>query len=581
MASHPDAIFANLISQIHTMKKVIIFLATIIAITLGDTACAQKSSTPTDYNLQKAYEVLDEDQDEVQALDLVNKQLQLTPDHVDALLLRARLLRRKGEYGRAMQDLNHALKVNKPKKSEIPNSTLHWWKATIYEDMDDMANCAASLKTAYQLARKDDKDNLQNISFDYAQALYDLDDIAGADAVYKAMLRQDEMDQAAMVGLARNMMKREQYGDAAEMLEICQAYGSDYSEVYRFKMHAYDKLGETSKAIEAGLNWFERDDDVSINAILEVFVKRQNYAEAGIKARAKASDDPFEWDALLCNFYQECGRYEQAISAYDALEDKYGSFHGINELRSRCYKELGLYKLAITDISLALDWADDWESYCYRGDYYRLSGDLDSAIADFTAAIEEAPDEAFAYYRRGWCYELKGDNKRAMEDYNTGLDLDDDYSYLYLMRGELLYKGGDKTASAADFEKVLELDTDADDGSCRMYALHYLGRDAEADEWMDLIIAAEPDDSGNYYDLACLRSLQGRPQESIAALRTAFEKGYRSFAHIRMDDDLDAVRDLPEFKALIKEYETRHAAYLQELDFRVPKAPSPINTRTI
>ena len=563
------------------MKKLIIFLATLLALTLSDNSSAQNNKTNLDYNLEKAFEALREENDYDKAFDYVNKQLQLTPDYVDALLLRIRLFRYKDEYGRAMQDINHAIKVNKPRRTGVTNATLHWWKSTLYEDMDDMENCVASLKKAYELARKDKKSDLQGISFDYAQALYQVDDIDGSDAIYRAMLRNNEADQAAMVGLARNMNHRGEYDLAIALLEKCQKYNPGYSEIYRFKMRIYDKLGDTVKAIDAGLDWFERDDDADINSILEVFVKRQNYAEAGIKTRAKASDDTFVWDALLCNFYQECGRYAQAIGAYDILEEEYGHFYRINELRSRCYRELGLYDLAITDISLALEWEDDWDDYCYRGDYYRLSGDLNSAIADFTAAIAELPDEPFAYYRRGWCYELKGDMDNALRDYDTGLDLVDDYPYLNLMRGEILYKRGDREAAAADFERILELDTEPDGNSCRMYALHFLGRDSEADEWMDRIIAADPEDNGCYYDLACLRSLQGRSQESIAALRTAFEKGYRSFAHIQMDDDLDAVRNLPEFKALIKEYEAKHAEFLKNYDFRTPKAPSPINTMAI
>ena len=74
-----------------------------------------------------------------------------------------------------------------------------------------------------------------------------------------------------------------------------------------------------------------------------------------------------------------------------------------------------------------------------------------------------------------------------------------------------------------------------------MYALHFLGRDAEAIEWMDKVIENDPDNKGHYYDQACLYARMGRLQESVAVLRTAFEKGYRTFAHIEADDDMDAI----------------------------------------
>jgi len=552
------------------MKHFATILAALLLTLLSTNVYAQKKND-NDYNLKKAYEVLNEEKDEAKALDLVTKQLRETPDNVDALILRARLLRRKHEFGQALQDINHALKVNKPKKTEVANSTLHWWKAYVYQDMGDWQSAAASFKTAYELAQKDDKDNLQSISFDYAQALYSLKDYDGADVIYNKMLALDEADQAAMIGLARNMVTREQYHEALTLLDKCQKYDADYAEIYRFKMQAYDKLGETSKAIDAGLDWFDKDNDANTEAILKVLVKRPNYAEASLKSRAKKSESPFQWKAFLCQFFEETHKYAEAVKAYDDLEAEFGHYDQINIYRSDCYSELGLNEMAIADISKAMEKDPSWRALCQRGDYYRLSGNLDAAIADFTAAIEEEPSYAYAYYKRGWCYEMKGDRKAAIEEYNIGIEMDDEYPYLHLMRGELLLFDGNKAEADLDFEAVLQKDTVANSNSCRMYALHFLGRDDEAEEWMNKVIESDPEAPGNYYDQACLYSRMGRLQESIAALKVAFEKGYRDLVHIGLDDDMDAVRDMPEFKALMEEYEAKHAAYLKEFELAMPE----------
>jgi clan AA aspartic protease (TIGR02281 family) len=139
------------------------------------------------------------------------------------------------------------------------------------------------------------------------------------------------------------------------------------------------------------------------------------------------------------------------------------------------------------------------------------------------------------------------------------------------MRGDLLLQKGNKKEAEADYEAVIQKDTIADGGSCRQYALLSLGRDKEAEEWMERIIESDPDDAGNYYDKACLLARMGKLNESIAALRTAFEKGYRSFSHIRLDDDMDAVRNLPEFKALVEEYEAIHSEYLKKSELAIPE----------
>lgn len=151
-----------------------------------------------------------------------------------------------------------------------------------------------------------------------------------------------------------------------------------------------------------------------------------------------------------------------------------------------------------------------------------------------------------------------------MENYNAGIDVDKTYPYMYLMRGELYSKQGLKDLANADFEEILKLDTNAVSGSCRQYALYFLDRNEEAIEWMDKMIENDPDDNGQYYDKSCLLSRMGMIDDAIAALRTALEKGMRSFAHIENDDDMDAIRNHPDFIALIDEFKNKPIAVVGE-----------------
>ena len=554
------------------MRKTVLLLTTIIAFVLSGNMYAQKKDAATDYHLRKAYEVLNEERDEAKALELLNRQLRETPDNVDALLLRVNLLRRKEDYAAALSDINHALRVNKPKKSGTPTSVLYWWKGHLYDDMAETRKASACFAEAWRLAKKDNRDKLRDIAFDYAQSLYELDDLSGADSVYRGILAEDETYQPAMVGLARNEIKRGAYREALDRLAACEKLDASYSGTYQFRFYALQHLGEDTKAIDAGLDWFDKDDDAPMDSLVAAARKRPNYAEAQIKTRAKQSEEPTPWKFLLCQFYEYSHRYADAIRMYDELEADFGYDKRLNLYRSDNYASLGLYDRAIGDISKAMQKEPDWYFLCTRADYYRLAGDYASAIADFSAAIEEMPALAYPYYKRGWCHELLGDKTKALEDYNIGIDMEEDYAYLYLMRGTLLREQGNKAESDADFEKILQLDTVVRDGSCRQYALHFLGRDEEAEAWMEQIIAMDPDDPGHYYDKACLCARMGKPEESVAALRTAFEKGYRGFAHIEHDDDMDPVRELPEFIALVGEYKALHEAYLREIEMVAPPA---------
>lgn len=80
--------------------------------------------------------------------------------------------------------------------------------------MDKDDDALIEYAKAYKQARKEKSDNLQEISFDYAQALFDKKDYDAADKVYQAMIKADESDAAAMVGLARNLIHREKYDEA-------------------------------------------------------------------------------------------------------------------------------------------------------------------------------------------------------------------------------------------------------------------------------------------------------------------------------------------------------------------------------
>lgn len=114
------------------MRNAKVIAMVMVSLLFGFTACAQHSST---YKLDKAYEVLREEKDEEKALDLVSEFLKENPKNADGLLLRARLYRRKEEFGKALSDVNMAIK-SYDKKNEVDLSVLHWWKATIYSEMD-------------------------------------------------------------------------------------------------------------------------------------------------------------------------------------------------------------------------------------------------------------------------------------------------------------------------------------------------------------------------------------------------------------------------------------------------------------
>ena len=542
------------------MKKYI-FIVIMVVCGLTGTMSAQ-TNKGSDYNYQKAEEVMREKGDVKKAMEYLRKQLDIDPEHMDSYLMMMGLYRNEKEYGSALQVANKALKIN-PKKSNVSDGLLYWWRSVIYEEMGDNTKAAADMEKAVKVTKKGRDRSWRDIMIAYAQMKYDSTDYAGADAVYKILLKDDETDQLAMVGMARNCLGRKDAAGAVDILEKCKAYDSEYSEIYRYLMQAYKDMREENKAVDAAVKYLEYAED-SIDEVWDILNNNYPYAVAKLKEMSRQSSGyGSAWNYFLAKLHEEAHKYEQAVKAYSILIEEYGYDAELMMDRSNCYSSLGYSELAIQDMNEVIS-KEKENLYFYdaRACHYRYAGMYEDAIEDFSKVIELYPTSGYGYYNRGWCYELSGNDEEAMKNYNEGLEIDRSYPYLFLMRGELRLKQGNQDGAKEDFEMVVKLDTSVTDGSCRHYALHFLGKDDEAKEWMDKLIAEDPDDSGNYYDMACLYSRMGKLDEAVDALRTAFEKGYRRFPHIENDDDLDPIRSLPSFIELMEEYKLKHENFL-------------------
>lgn len=544
------------------MKK-FIFIVIMVVCGLTGTMSAQ-TNKGSDYNYQKAEEVMREKGDVKKAMEYLRKQLDIDPEHMDSYLMMMGLYRNEKEYGLALQVANKALKIN-PKKSNVSDGLLYWWRSVIYEEMGDNTKAAADMEKAVKVTKKGRDRSWRDIMIAYAQMKYDSTDYAGADEVYKILLKDDETDQLAMVGMARNCLGRKDAAGAVDILEKCKAYDSEYSEIYRYLMQAYKEMREENKAVDAAVKYLEYAED-SIDEVWDILNNNYPYAVAKLKEMSRQSSGyGSAWNYFLAKLHEEAHKYEQAVKAYSILLEEYGYDAELMMDRSNCYDALGCSELAIQDMNEVIS-KEKENLYFYdaRACHYRYAGMYEDAIEDFSKVIELYPTSGYGYYNRGWCYELSGNDEEAMKNYNEGLEIDKTYPYLFLMRGELRLKQGNQDGAKEDFEMVVKLDTSVIDGSCRHYALHFLGKDDEAKEWMDKLIAEDPDDSGNYYDMACLYSRMGKLDEAVDALRTALEKGYRRFPHIENDDDLDPIRSLPSFIELMEEYRLKHENFLSE-----------------
>jgi tetratricopeptide (TPR) repeat protein len=97
------------------------------------------------------------------------------------------------------------------------------------------------------------------------------------------------------------------------------------------------------------------------------------------------------------------------------------------------------------------------EAYVMRGDDSIKNGDLQSAIENYTQAIELKKDYAEAYSKRGSAYLRKHDCENAIKDFSQVIDLKPNDAEAYSGRGEA-YRAIDGYVNAiADQTKAIEL----------------------------------------------------------------------------------------------------------------------------
>lgn len=116
---------------------------------------------------------------------------------------------------------------------------------------------------------------------------------------------------------------------------------------------------------------------------------------------------------------------------------------------------------------------------------------------------------------------------------------------------ELLQAGRFEQARAR-FEAAVAIDPDYAEGLNGIGVTYALRRDwAEAVGWYQRSIAANPDIGDAYYNLACAYAQTERPELAVRYLRLAVLNGYSEVSHLTGDPDLEPLRSLEAYRAVV------------------------------
>lgn len=514
-------------------------------------AVAQKNKRPDSYNYQRGYEAFQDSEFDV-ALEYFDKELKDNAKNGYAHALTAVIHYYNDDYGRALNEVDKALKYLPKKDNEYQNMA-YVTKAAVYLVLEDTTQAISTMNEGIKNYPKETP-----LYEKRAQILYELNRYDESDADYRKLIELSPGETIGYMGLGRNANAREQWNDAIKQFDYVTKLSSGYASGYSFRAEAY-----------AGLKkWDEATDDI-VSALKCEYDQKAVYLATTLdepafttlvsKCKVQAVKTPNDamWPTLIGFMYESKKQYDKAIEAYNTANSK-DVDEAIYFRIAHCYFDMGNSQQALNNINLALNMdSTDVDNLAFKAEILNEMHDYNGAIRQMDKVLADVPEYAAGYHQRACFKKYAGDTIAAMEDLNMAVVLDPKTSWYYYTRGEIYRNQGKKDLAEADYRKVIELETKPEDFESLPYAYLGLGENDKAIAVVDTIIARDSTNSAVYYNAACVYSRMGDQPRAIAFLRKSLELGNRHFGHISRDSDLDNIRGTEEFKNLIREFEDK------------------------
>jgi len=227
------------------------------------------------------------------------------------------------------------------------------------------------------------------------------------------------------------------------------------------------------------------------------------------------------------------------------------------------------------------------------------AGSYDRAIDSYKKLLQYQPDNATAHYNMACSYALMGKKKLALTSLEKAIAHGFDDSKLVMSDSDLdsireesnfnaiidelvleyqLGQDLEKAFKQKDYQAVLDLVQKADTMDSlsegdqawlrkkEAFAYYYLKQYDQAGEaFRDLIVQSHGKDVGNqFYNLACVHSLNGQIDDAFLNLKAAFDLGYKDASNFMKDSDLENLRSDERYDVMAKEIKMR--AVMKKLD---------------
>ncbi len=198
---------------------------------------------------------------------------------------------------------------------------------------------------------------------------------------------------------------------------------------------------------------------------------------------------------------------------------------GLLNSRGLAWLAKGQLEMALADFSAAIELRPDYGlAYNNRAAAMARQGELSRAIADLDQALALMPGQAVLHVNRGRVHLLKGQLNPALADFNQALSLRPDYAPALYQRGLLWSQRGLPERAIADFSRILALAPDyAPALAQRGLSRGRKGEHGQAIADLDRALALHPGDVQALAGRALSHKKLGQYQQAVADYRRALE----------------------------------------------------------
>ncbi|NQV53874.1 MAG: tetratricopeptide repeat protein [Flavobacteriales bacterium] len=205
--------------------------------------------------------------------------------------------------------------------------------------------------------------------------------------------------------------------------------------------------------------------------------------------------------------------------------------------------------------------ASSSEAYSALGVVYYVRESYEEATTAVGKAIELDPNDFFAYWIQGRIFRILDRDKEAIESFEKVLELNPDFHTAYGDIHLSLKRLGKEEELKELKERALTfypsyLMRNPDDSRAIMFYAFILLDDNQAEEAkskMARAIQLSPTDATMIYNAACFYSDLGEKEDALKHLKLAISNGFEAYEYIKIDPDLDGIRNEPEYIELMKD----------------------------